>query len=145
MSKRIMLFALLSLAPVTFAQTLAEVTLVAAVSSELSPAVSLPSGSYRAVGSGTAPFIAKVPGNAQYKNWEVYTASGVVAKLQPAFVGQLTTSFAAAGYFLSDQSEAVVAGETRTRYLFSGDAGATLLLYTIRTPEDLVWLVAEER
>lgn len=142
---RVALMVLLGFAPTALAQTLAEVTLVAAISSELEPAVSLPSGSYRAVGAGTAPLIAKVPGAAQFKNWEVYTASGVVARLQPAFVGQLTTSFAAAGYFLSDQSETVVAGETRTRYLFSDDAGATLLLYTLRTPENLVWLVAAGR
>ena len=142
---RFALFLLLSIAPVALAQTLAEVTLVAAISSELDPSLSLPSGSYRAVGEGTAPIIAKVPNSGQFMNWEVYTASGIVARLQPAFVGQLTTSFAGAGYFLSDQTETVKDGETHTRYLFSDDAGKTLLLYTIRSPEELVWLVAEGR
>lgn len=126
-------------------QTLLEVQTVAAASLQLNPGVSLPSGSLRAVGEGANKLIARVPGFQAYEGWEVYTATGVLANLQPAFVQQLTTSFAAAGYFPAGQQEEVRDGETHTRYTFANDEGQETLLYVIRTPQELVWLVAKAR
>ena len=124
-------------------QTLAEVSLVAAISAELNPAISLPSGSFRAIGEGTAPIIAQVPGAEGFTDWEVYSAGGIAANLQPAFVHQISTSFAVNGYFLSEQSEREVGDAVHTKYLFDDGTGGTTLLYTIRSPQDLIYLIAK--
>lgn len=124
------------------AQTLAEVTLVAAITAELNPGLSLPKGSFRAVGEGTAPLIAQVPGNEGFSDWEVYSAGGLAANLQPAFVQQISTSFAVNGYFLLEQIERDVGAAVHTRYLFDDGAGGTTLLYTIRQPDNLIYLIA---
>ena len=124
------------------AQTLAEVQLVTAIATELNPAIRLPSGSYRAVGEGSEQIIAKVDNAEGYTNWEVYTASGIIAALQPAFVQQLSTSLAGAGYFVVEQSEQTIGAEKHTRYIFE-DGLDTILLYTIRTNYEFIWLVAK--
>ena len=124
------------------AQTLAEVQLVTAIATELNPAIRLPSGSYRAVGEGSEQIIAKVNNAEGFTSWEVYTASGIMAALQPAFVQQLSTSFAGAGYFIVEQSEQTVGMEKHTRYIFEDGLG-TMLLYTIRTNQEFIWLVAK--
>lgn len=126
------------------AQTLAELQLVMAASAQLNPALHLPSGSYRALGD-TQAFVNRVPGAAAFTDWEVYAATGLAARLQPGFVQQLSTSFAVSGYFLEEQQEQVHGEETHTRYLFVDDAGARILLYTIRRPDDLVYLIAKAR
>jgi hypothetical protein len=132
-------FALISLGN---AQTLAEMQLVTATATQLNPAISLPRGSMRAVGDAS-DIIAKVPGNQNYSDWEVYTATGVVANLQPAFVNQVTASFAGAGYFLSDQNEKTSGTATHTKYVFTDDAGSEALLYVIRDGQELIWLIAK--
>jgi hypothetical protein len=126
------------------AQTLAEMQLVVAASAQLNPALRLPSGSYRALGD-TQAFVSRVPGAAAFTDWEVYAATGLAARLQPAFVQQLATSFAVSGYFLEEQQEQAHGDETHTRYLFADDAGARVLLYTIRRPDDLIYLIARAR
>jgi hypothetical protein len=124
------------------ARTLAEMQLVTATAAQLNPAISLPRGSMRAVGDAS-DIIAKVPGNQNYSDWEVYTATGVAANLQPAFVNQVTTSFAGAGYFLSDQSEKTSGTATHTKYVFVDDVGSEALLYVIRDGQELIWLIAK--
>ena len=124
------------------AQTLAEMQLVTATAAQLNPAISLPRGSMRAVGDAN-DIIAKVPGNQNYSDWEVYTATGVVANLQPAFVSQVTASFVGAGYFLNDQSEKTVGSATHTKYVLMDDAGSEALLYVIRDGQELIWLIAK--
>lgn len=143
--KSLGLAALLSLAPLALAQTLAELQLVVAISAELNPAISLPRGSYRAVGGDLSAFTSKVPDAGSFTDWEVYAATGLAANLQPAFVQQITTSFAVNGYFLSDESERKVGDETQHRYLFEDDGGKTTLLYTIRRPQELIYLIARGR
>ncbi len=128
--------------PLISAQTLAETQLVTAIATELNPAIRLPRGSYRALGAGTGQIIAKVPNAENFSNWEVYTATGVVAALQLAFVQQLFTSFAGAGYFLAEQSEKAVGMEKHTQYIFE-DGSSTILLYVISTNQKLTWLVAK--
>ena len=139
------LLAALPLAPAASAQTLAELQLVAALSAELNPALSLPRGSYRAVGGNLEGFIRQVPGHEAFGDWEVYAASGLAANLQGAFVGRITASFAVNGYVLSEELERVGGGETHTRYLYADASGGAALLYTIRRPGDLVYLIGQGR
>jgi hypothetical protein len=124
------------------AQTLAEISFVAATSAQLNPAISLPRGSMRAV-SDASSIIAKVPGNQNYSDWEVYTASGIAANLQPAYVNQVSSSFAGAGYFVSEQSEKTVGSAKHSKYVFADDMGGTALLYVIRDGQELIWLIAK--
>lgn len=124
------------------AQTLAEMQFVTATAAQLNPAISLPRGSMRAIGDAS-DIIAKVPGNQNYSDWEVDTATGVAANLQPAFVNQVTASFAGAGYFLSNQSEKTVGSATHTKYIFTDDTGSEALLYVIRDRQELLWLIAK--
>ncbi|MDZ7704071.1 MAG: hypothetical protein U5L04_06265 [Trueperaceae bacterium] len=135
---------LLLLGSVAQAQLLAEVQTTAALALTLNPAVSLPPGSVRAVGPGAQDLIDTVPGAETYTDWEVYTATGVTARLQPAFVQQVVTSFASSGYLLASQQEEQVGNQTRIRYSFENTTGSSTLLYVIRTPNEFVWLVAEE-
>lgn len=137
------LLALLS-SPVR-AQTLAEVTLVTAITSQLYPVVSLPSGSLRANGTGTAAVIARVPDAHAWTDWEVYTATGLASRLAPALFNQVETGLATEGYFRMRSEETQVAGESRIRVEFEGDGGAKALLFVIRSGEELVWLVARGR
>jgi hypothetical protein len=125
------------------AQLLGEVMTVVAVSAELNPAVRFPSGSYRVVGNPPPALLARVEGAQQFGSWEAYMARGLAANLQAGFVQQLATSFAVAGYFLESQSETSVGVETHQRYFFVGDDGGRVLLYLIRTPQELVWLIGK--
>lgn len=142
-TKRIFSLCLTAFLGFGLSQTLAEVSLVAAISAELNPGISLPSGSFRAIGEGTAPIIAQVPDANNFTDWEVYSAGGIAMNLQPAFVQQISTSFAVNGYFLSEQTEREVGDAVHTHYLFDDGAGGTTLLYTIRSPQDLIYLIAK--
>jgi hypothetical protein len=135
---------LLMLLATAGAQFLAEVQLVSAVTTELDPGLRLPMGSYRAVGKGETMLIAKVPGASEWHNWEIYTAQGVIATLQAAFVQQIATNFAVAGYFQSSLTVNQIGAEEHKRYVFT-DGASELLLYVIRTQRELVWFVAEAR
>ncbi len=145
--RRLLISGLLLLTAAAHAQLLAEVQTTAALSLTLNPAVSLPPGTLQAVDSGAQEIqeiIDTVPDADDFTGWEVYTATGVTARLQPAFVQQVITSFASSGYLLANQQETQEGNQTRTRYTFQGADGTTTLLYIIRTPNELVWLVAEE-
>ena len=52
------------------AQTLAEVQLTTAIATELDPAVRLPQGSYKALGSGTQQIIDQVPNANSFSDWK---------------------------------------------------------------------------
>jgi len=93
------------------AQTLVEVTTVVAVASSLDPAVRLPQGSYKA--RSPEPILARFPEARGYA-LEVYAAKGLASRLHAAFVQQVLTAFAAAGYFVEAQEEKVVDGEVQT-------------------------------
>jgi hypothetical protein len=93
--------------------------------------------------SDASSIIAKVPGHQSYSAWEVYTATGVAANLQPAFVNQVSSSFAGAGFFVAEQSEKTVGSATHTQYVFTDDLGGAVLLYIIREGQELIWLIAK--
>jgi hypothetical protein len=58
---------------------------------------------------------------------EVYAAKGLASRLHAAFVQQVLTAFATAGYFVEAQEEKVVDGEVRTRYLLKDGLGRPAL------------------
>lgn len=135
---------LAALAPVAAAQTLGEVTLVVAISSQLHPGVSLPSGSLRAEGPGAVDLIARIPDAASWTDWEVYTARGIAMALENAVVYGAERDLAVAGYFRTVHEERTVGGDRHVRLEFEGHTGRALV-YVIREPDALVWLLARSR
>lgn len=127
------------------AQSLAEVTLVAATATELHPSVQLPRGSVRALGPGREAWIRKVPDAHAWRDWEAYVAQGLATHLRDGYVHQVATSFAAAGFFEAHRETRRVGGETHTRIEFENTGGARTLLYLIEGPDALLWLVAASR
>ncbi|WP_117236863.1 hypothetical protein [Thermus sediminis] len=124
------------------AQTLVEVTAVAAVASSLDPAVRLPQGSYRA--RSPEPILARFP-EARGYNLEVYAARGLASQLHAAFIQQVLTAFAAAGYFLERQEERTVDGEVRTKYVLNDGLGRPALLLVVRRGDELVYAFGKLR
>ncbi|WP_457629061.1 hypothetical protein [Oceanithermus sp.] len=122
-------------------QTLVEVQLVTATALKLDSQIRLPSGSYRALGKGVARLVTKVRGGEGFGRWEGYVARGVARNLRDAYVHQLASAFAAAGYLPEGQASYAVGAERHTRYLFSAPDGRQVLLYVIEAPDALVWLV----
>jgi len=110
---------------------------VAAIASSLDASVRFPSGSFKA-GRGSEAIVARIPDASRF-NLEVYAARGVAARLQPGFVQQILTGFAAAGYFVENQQETQVAGEVRTRYNLRNETGRAALLFVVRKGDELVF------
>jgi hypothetical protein len=134
----------LAVAGVGQAQLLAEVMTVTAIASQLFPSMSFPPSSLRAVGDGTGPLIARVPDAAAWTDWEVYTASGFAAALEPAFVRDIELNLLMDGYFRSETIVTEIGPERHTRVVFA-DGDRLALLYLIRSGPELVWLVARGR
>ncbi|GEM_PF-818457 len=146
--KRFLIIALLfssALTGAVVAQTLVGVELASATALKMDSQVRLPHGSFRAMGQGVKPWIAKVRGGEAYGRWEVYLAKGVARRLQGAFVSQVQAGFAAAGYLLEGRRNYVLGREKHTSYTFGAAGGKRALLYVIETPEALVWLVGWSR
>lgn len=141
MKKLLVVLILLGL-PV-FAQTLVEITTVAAISATLDSNVKFPSGSFRA-GKGSEAIIARIPDAGRF-NLEVYVAKGLAARLQAGFVQQVLTSFAVAGYFAEAPQERSSNGETQTRYNLTDGAGKAALLFVVRKGDELVYVVGKAK
>lgn len=134
----------LAVSGVASAQLLAEVALAPAIASQLFPPMSFPASSLRAVRGDVGPIVARVPDAASWTGWEVYTATGLAAALEPAVVYDVERSLLVAGYFRESTTQANVGGEQHTHIVFS-DGAQRALLYLVRTPRELVWLVARGR
>ncbi|GAB5602176.1 hypothetical protein FJNA_07010 [Thermus sp. FJN-A] len=119
-----------------FAQTLVEVTGAVALASSLDPAVRLPAGSYRA--RSPDPLLLRFPEAKGYA-LEAFAAKGIASRLHAAFVQQVLTAFAAAGYFVEGQEEKVVDGEVRTKYVLKDSLGRAALLLVVRKGDELVY------
>src|SRR5690606_5110470 len=148
-AKRLLVALVILGAGAVHAQLLADVMVATAISATFDASVRFPSGSLSAQGPGADALIDQVPGAGDWTDWEVYVARGVAANLQPAFVHNVTTGFAVAGYFESERTEATVTTATGpqvlTRILFEGGDGTTRLLYLIRTGQEVAWLIARSR
>lgn len=140
--RRTLLVAVLALAPVAGAQSLLEVTLVTAIMSDLYPGLHLPSGSLRALGTGTQAVIARVPDAAAWTDWEVYTAAGLAAALEPALVYNIETGLFLDGFERTETTPTQEGATTVTRVVFTHLDGRRALLVTFRTGQELVWLLA---
>jgi hypothetical protein len=134
---------LLLLGVPALAQTLVEVTTVAAIASTLDANVRFPSGSFRA-GRGSEAIVARIPDASRF-NLEVYAAKGLAARLQAGFVQQILTSFAVAGYFVENQQETQVGGEIRTRYDLKDSQGKAAILFVVRKGDELVYAFGKAR
>lgn len=141
--KVLLLSWLLLLGAPALAQTLVEVTTVAAIASTLDANVRFPSGSFRA-GRGSEAIVARIPDASRF-NLEVYAARGLAARLQAGFVQQILTGFAVAGYFVENQQETQVAGEIRTRYDLKDSDGKVALLFVVRKGDELVYAFGKAR
>ncbi|HEX7001992.1 MAG TPA: hypothetical protein VF164_09890 [Trueperaceae bacterium] len=128
------------------AQLLAEVLTTTAISATFDSAVRFPSGSLRAVGEGVDTLARRLPGASQWGDWEGYVARGLAANLKPAFVHNVITSFAVAGYFEDSRETRTVEGpagtETQTKIVFFDMMGSRMhVLYVIEAGEEVVWLI----
>lgn len=136
----VVVFALL---PLASAQFLADVLLTTAIMSDLMPGVRLPSGSFRAEGPGSEQFVRSLPEATNYRAWEVYTATGIAARLQDTFVRNVVTSFAVTGLFQADHSVRVLGQHTYERYLFSN--GTTdAVLWVVAADEAVTWAIGTD-
>jgi len=146
------LAALLALAApaVAHGQLLADVLTTTAIAATFDSSVRLPSGSLRAVGAGVDDLVRRLPGSADYTDWEAYVARGLAANLRPAFVHQVITSLGAAGYLESSRETRAVQGpngsETQTKVTFADMMGGDMyVLYVIEGGDEVAWLIGRRR
>ncbi len=139
---RVLLLVLLLLGGVGFAQTLLEATAAVALASSLDPAVRLPAGSYKA--RSPEPLLQRFPEAKGYA-LEAFVAKGIASRLHAAFVQQVLTSFAAAGYFVERQEEKTIDGEVRSLYLLKDSLGRSAILLVVRKGEELVYGFGKKR
>ena len=138
--------AALAFAPLAVAQTLVEVTTVTAIVAQLQGAtVQLPSGSLRAMGAGTAAVIARVPDSASWTDFEIYTAQGIAAALEPAFVYGVERDLFMVGFERAETTPSQLGATAVTRVVFAHADGRRALLTTFRTGREFVWLMARSR
>jgi hypothetical protein len=138
------LTAVLAVAGVSQAQLLVEVVLAPAIASQHFPPMSFPASSLRAIGAGTGPLIARVADASAWTDWEVFTATGFAAALEPAFVRDIELNLLMEGFFRAETTVTEIGPERHTRVVFvEGERRA--LLYLIRSGPELVWLVARGR
>ncbi|CAN5807770.1 hypothetical protein BH23DEI1_BH23DEI1_12260 [soil metagenome] len=136
--------ALVLAGPPAHAQTLGEVVLVSAIGSQLHGVSALPSGSLRAEGPGAAALIARLPDAANWTDWEVFTARGIVMALENALVHSVETELMVAGIGRVSRDESTFGDERHVRFVFEGE-GRRVLLHVIRGGDSLVWLLARAR
>jgi len=132
------------------AQLLADVLTTTAIAATFDSSVRLPSGSLRAVGAGVDALVARLPGGSDWTDWEAYVATGLAANLRPAFVHNVVTSLAAAGYLEESRQSRTITGpngpETQTWLTFSDLSGANRhVLYVIESGDEVAWLIGRAR
>jgi hypothetical protein len=138
--------AALAFGPFAVAQTLVDVTLTTAIIGQLQGiSVQLPSGSMRALGDGTAAIVARVPDAASWTDFEVYTANGIAAALEPALVHGIETELFIADFGRVETSTTQLGATAVTRVVFANPDGRRALLTTFRTGREFVWLLARSR
>ena len=138
--------AALAFAPIAFAQTLVDVTVTTAIIAQLQGVtVQLPSGSLRAQGAGTAAVIARVPDAAAWTDFEVYTATGVAAALEPALLYGIERDLFMVGFERAETTPSQLGATAVTRVVFANPDGRRALLTTFRTGREFVWLLARSR
>lgn len=147
MSSRILLVRLLaaaalaaSLAP-SRAQTAAELVVVAALSASLDPSIRLPRGAAYYINPENARRFSAYLGAdaAKYTDYQLYVATGLAAKLGDAYVHNLETGFAAAGYFRGATTTYKAGPDTVVRSEFD-NGEKTLVLVVVRQGDSVFFL-----
>jgi hypothetical protein len=144
------LLALLAFSSLTVvAQTAAELLVVTSIIGTLDSSVRLPSGSYQVLNPTLTGQFADLLGadKAKYEGYTLYLATGLASKLADAYIANLATSFAAAGYFESSRvAVAAPTGETRTRVEYENyDNGKRLMVFMLRKTDTFYYLVARKK
>ncbi len=144
------LLALLAFSSLTVvAQTVAELLVVTSIIGTLDSSVRLPSGSYQVLNPTLTGQFADLLGadKAKYEGYTLYLAKGLASKLADAYIANLATGFAAAGYFENSRlSVAAPVGETRTRIEYENfDNGKRLMVFTLRRSDSFYYLVAKKK
>jgi hypothetical protein len=140
-------FLALSAVP-ALAQTAAELLVVTSIIGTLDSNIRLPSGSFMVVNPQITNEFANLLGadKNKFDKYTLYLARGLATKLADAYIHNLETSFAAAGYFQSAKNETKVSSETRARYEYENpDNGKTMLLFVVRRADSVYFLVAAKK
>ena len=150
MKKYLAMFVFALLVPAAHAQLLADVLTTAAVSAMFDSTVRFPTGSLRAVGDGVDALVRRLPGYGDWTDWEAYVARGLAASLKPAFVHNIITSMAAAGYMEDARETRTVDGpngpETQTKVTFVDFMGTSwYVLYVVEAGDEVAWLIGRAR
>ncbi|MFN3266791.1 MAG: hypothetical protein ACK41E_08125 [Deinococcales bacterium] len=131
------------------AQTAAELLVVTSIIGTLDSSVRLPSGSFQVANPKITEQFTNLLGadKAKYEGYTLYVATGLASKLADAYVANLANNFAAAGYFENSRSaQPAPTGETRTRIEYQNfDNGKSLLVYLLRQPDRVYFLVAKKK
>jgi hypothetical protein len=135
---------------VVHGQLLADVLTTTAIVATFDSGVRFPSGTLRAVGAGVDDLVRRLPGNGDWTDWEAYIARGLAANLRPAFVHNIITSMASAGYFEDSRETRTVAGpngqETQTKVTFVDFMGTSwYVLYVVEAGDEVAWLIGRAR
>lgn len=141
--KKLLLVLALLITPVAAAQTAVELLVASSLSASLDSAVSLPKGSFSYNNAKYAQDFSKSLGAdaSKYTDYQLYVASGLATKLAAAFVQQLETNFASAGYLKETSS----AAGTTTRAEYVSDEGKILLLLTSYQKNTVYFLVGRKK
>jgi hypothetical protein len=145
--RMVLAFLALSAAPVV-AQTAAELLTVTSIIGTLDSNIRLPSGSFMVANPQITSEFANLLGadKNKFDKYTLYLARGLAIRLADAYIHNLETNFAAAGYFQSAKAEAKAGSETRVRYEFENpDNGKTMLLFVVRRADSVYFLVAAKK
>jgi hypothetical protein len=140
-------FLALSAAPVV-AQTAAELLVVTSIIGTLDSNIRLPSGSFMVANPQITNDFANLLGadKNKFDKYTLYLARGLATKLADAYVHNLETSFAAAGYFQTARVQTKAADEARVRYEYENlENGKTMLLFVVRRVDGVYFLVAAKK
>lgn len=132
------------------AQTAAELLTVTAIQSTLDRSLSirLPSGTSFVNNPRYATALAPTLFGAEaarYGDLRLYVARGVATRLADAYVANLATGFAAAGFLQSGTRTVRSGADTWTRTDFSDDTGRTIALFVSRRADGVYFLTAHAR
>jgi hypothetical protein len=134
---------------VAVAQTLAELLVVTSIIGTLDSSVRLPSGSFQVLNPNLTNQFTDLLGTdkPKYEGYTLYLTRGLATKLADAYIANLATGFAVAGYFEEVRVNlAAPAGETRTRIEYENlDNGKRLMIFILRRPDAIYFLVAKRK
>ncbi len=140
-------FLALSMVPAV-AQTAAELLVVTSIIGTLDSNIRLPSGSFMVANSQITNEFANLLGadKNKFDKYTLYLARGLATKLADAYIHNLETGFAAAGYFQSAKTATKASNEARVRYEYENlDNGKTMLLFVVRRADIVYFLVAAKK